>query len=211
MACRARGACPGGLPCHSADKPPPTLRRSCQSGDARSNRGLESQDGSPPRDHQAPAGQTSTAAAASGTRLDGHAGECRLFGSCRSHGPWRLRVVPRARQPEMGEDPLNDGRVLNRGDELHPPGTAGTTQDVQVERSAHERRPRPVAWRTCASAPRLGHYRARIRRSADVRAPIGDDLRSPPCMRGECAVVWVCSASTELEREGDCGGSSVGG
>ena len=23
----------------------------------------------------------------------------------------------------MGEDPLNDGRVLNRGDELHPPGT----------------------------------------------------------------------------------------
>jgi hypothetical protein len=33
----------------------------------------------------------------------------------------------------MGEDPLNDGRVLNRGDELHPPGTARTTQDVQVE------------------------------------------------------------------------------
>ena len=24
----------------------------------------------------------------------------------------------------MGEDPLNDGRVLNRGDELHPPGSA---------------------------------------------------------------------------------------
>ncbi len=24
----------------------------------------------------------------------------------------------------MGEDPLNDGRVLNRGDALHPPGTA---------------------------------------------------------------------------------------
>ncbi len=24
----------------------------------------------------------------------------------------------------MGEDPLHDDRVLNRGDELHPPGTA---------------------------------------------------------------------------------------
>ena len=35
----------------------------------------------------------------------------------------------------MGEDPLNDGRVLDRGDELHPPGTAWTTQDVQVERA----------------------------------------------------------------------------
>jgi len=40
----------------------------------------------------------------------------------------------------MGDDPFNDGRVLNRGDELHPPATARTTQDVQLERSAHERR-----------------------------------------------------------------------
>ncbi len=50
---------PQGLPCHSADEPPPPWRRSCQSGDQRSNRDLESQGGSPPRDHQATAGQTS--------------------------------------------------------------------------------------------------------------------------------------------------------
>jgi hypothetical protein len=29
----------------------------------------------------------------------------------------------------MGEDPLNDERVLNRGDELHPPGTTRAAQD----------------------------------------------------------------------------------
>jgi hypothetical protein len=63
---RPRGF-PRGLPCHSAEKPPPTLRRSCQGGDARSNLGLESQGGSPPRDHQAPPGHTSAAAPASGT------------------------------------------------------------------------------------------------------------------------------------------------
>jgi hypothetical protein len=27
----------------------------------------------------------------------------------------------RARESEMGEDPLNEGRVIDRGDELHPP------------------------------------------------------------------------------------------
>ncbi len=45
----------------------------------------------------------------------------------------------------MGEDPLNDGRVVDRGDELHSPGATRTAQDVPVERSAHQRRPRPVA------------------------------------------------------------------
>ena len=37
-----------------------------------------------------------------------------------------LDGLPRTGQPEMGKDPLNDGRVLDRGDELHPPGTART-------------------------------------------------------------------------------------
>jgi hypothetical protein len=41
----------------------------------------------------------------------------------------------------MGEDPLNDGRVVDRGDELHSSGATRTAQDVQVERSAHQRRP----------------------------------------------------------------------
>lgn len=29
----------------------------------------------------------------------------------------QLRVAPRVREPKMGDDPLNDGPVLNRGDE----------------------------------------------------------------------------------------------
>jgi hypothetical protein len=31
----------------------------------------------------------------------------------------------------MGEDPLNDGRVLNRGDALNPPGTAFAVGNIQ--------------------------------------------------------------------------------
>jgi hypothetical protein len=63
-------------------------------------------------------------------RLDGYAGECgRLDSYCR-RGTRRRRAVPGARESEMGEDPLNDSRVLDRGDELHPPGAARTAQDV---------------------------------------------------------------------------------
>ncbi len=41
----------------------------------------------------------------------------------------------------MGEDPLNDGGVVDRSDELRSAGAARTAQDVQVERSAHQRPP----------------------------------------------------------------------
>jgi hypothetical protein len=33
----------------------------------------------------------------------------------------------------MGEDPLNDGRVIDRGNRLHSLGAARTPQDVQFE------------------------------------------------------------------------------
>jgi len=35
--------------------------------------------------------------------------------------------------------------LLDRGDELHPPGAARTAQDVQIEGAAHQQSPRPVA------------------------------------------------------------------
>jgi hypothetical protein len=38
----------------------------------------------------------------------------------------------------MGEKPLNDDRVLNRGDQLHAPRAARTMQDVQVKGAAHQ-------------------------------------------------------------------------
>jgi len=66
-------------------------------------------------------------------RLDGDAGECQLLASYLRHGT-RRRAFPGARESEMGEDPLNDGRVLDRGDELHPPGAARTAQHVEVQR-----------------------------------------------------------------------------
>ena len=44
-----------------------------------------------------------------------------------------MRTIARAGELEMGEDLLNDGRVIDRGDELHPPGAARTAQDIQIE------------------------------------------------------------------------------
>ena len=41
----------------------------------------------------------------------------------------------------MGEDPLDDDGVIDRGHQLHPPGTARTAQDIQAEGPAHECRP----------------------------------------------------------------------
>lgn len=78
-------------------------------------------------------------------RLDGDAGECGRLGSYCRRGTRRRRAVPGARESDMGEDPLNDSRVLDRGDELHPPGAARTAQDVQIEGAAHQQSPRPVA------------------------------------------------------------------
>jgi hypothetical protein len=39
----------------------------------------------------------------------------------------------------MGEDPLDDGGVIDRGHQLHPPGAARTAQDIQGEGPAHQR------------------------------------------------------------------------
>ena len=33
----------------------------------------------------------------------------------------------------MGEDPLDDGEVIDRGHQRHPPGTARTAEDIQAE------------------------------------------------------------------------------
>jgi len=58
----------------------------------------------------------------------------------------------------MGEDPLHDGRVIDRGNRLHSPGAARTTQDGQVERMAYQRRPRPVAGPVCSPASCPGSH-----------------------------------------------------
>ena len=52
----------------------------------------------------------------------------------RGHGLWAL---PCSRQPEVSEDPCDKGGVVDRGDQLHPPGAARAAQDVQVECPAH--------------------------------------------------------------------------
>ena len=83
-------------------------RRSCQSAPDKSNRSLEATSGSPRPGRSA---QTSAVPRAAG---------------------------PRTREPEIGEDPLHDGRVIDRGHQLHSPGAARTTQDVQVESPAYQ-------------------------------------------------------------------------
>jgi hypothetical protein len=39
----------------------------------------------------------------------------------------------------VGENVLNDGGVVDRGDQLHPSGVARTAQDIQVEGAALSR------------------------------------------------------------------------
>ena len=68
--------------------------------------------------------------------MSGRAG---CSGSRRSTGGQRLRAAPRTREPEMGEGSLNHGRVVDRGDQRHPPGAARTAQDIQAEGAAHQR------------------------------------------------------------------------
>jgi hypothetical protein len=67
-----------------------------------------------------------------------------VLGPCRSQGQRGLWILPRTWQSEMSEDPLNHSRVLDSGDQLHPPGAE---------------RPLPegvrVAYRLARSASRL--------------------------------------------------------
>ena len=174
----------GLLPGHRADKYALLWRRSCQSGSGSSNRSLDA--GGRELPPWAPRSGRADVRGCLGPRyrLEGDAaGECQQLASSFRCGTRGWRALPGARESEMGEDPLNDGRVLDRGDELHPPGPAWTTQDVQVERAPHQRRPRPNSVASPRVLARLGPCRARIRCAADVRAAIGDDLRSPPRVR----------------------------
>jgi len=114
--------------------------------------------------------------------------EALLLGSCRSTGGRGRRAGPRAREPERGEDPLNDGRGIDRGHPLPSPGAARTTPDVQVD---SPRRPRPVAGPVCAPASCPGSHlcRAQIGHPVTLRAAIGDALRPPACVRCQHAVI----------------------
>ena len=49
------------------------------------------------------------------------------------------------RDDEVRENLSNHGRVVDRGDDLHPTAAAWTGEDVCLERAAHEVRPSPVA------------------------------------------------------------------
>ena len=106
----------------------------------------------------------------------------------RGRGLWAL---PCSRQPEVSEDPCDNGGVVDRGDQLHPPGAARAAQDVQVECPAHQRRPRPVAG--LRGAPAFGftplHGPVRTRRWVTLGATVGNDLRPPARVRREDTVV----------------------
>src|SRR5207249_6017380 len=63
----------------------------------------------------------------------------RVLGARRS--PIRGRLPGPHRQPEVGEDPADDGRVLDRRQHDHPPAAPRTGQHVRFEGPAHELRP----------------------------------------------------------------------
>jgi len=129
------------FPWHSADKPVRTSRRSCQSGDSRSNRVLN---------HRAAALHGPSGTSGADVRgcpdprhyLDAHAGKCRLLGSCRGQGQRWLWILPRAREAEVSENLLNHGGVVDRNDQLYPSGAAVPRREPD---------PRPTENGSCVS------------------------------------------------------------
>jgi hypothetical protein len=47
------------------------------------------------------------------------------------------------RQRKVGEDGAHDRRILDGGDDAQPAATTGTGEDIEIERTAHQRRPGP--------------------------------------------------------------------
>jgi hypothetical protein len=93
-------------------------RRACQSAQDKSNRNLDAASGrSTGALHPDLRGRP-----AYRHRLQGQVREGRLPGARRSTGGRRPSVGPRTRKPEMGEDPLDDDGVGDRGHRLHPSG-----------------------------------------------------------------------------------------
>ena len=64
----------------------------------------------------------------------------------------------------MGEDPLNHGRVVDRGDQRHSPYAARTGRDVQAEGAAHRRQYSPGGFRH--DSPTFGGEEIPVRPSA---------------------------------------------
>jgi hypothetical protein len=61
------------------------------------------------------------------------------------NGSWGGAGLRRGPEPEVGEDPPNDRRILHGGDEMHPAPTTGTGQHIDLKRPPHQRRPHPIA------------------------------------------------------------------
>ena len=73
--------------------------------------------------------------------LQGHVRQGPLLDWRRSTAEPGWRAGPRTREPEMGEDPFDDGGVIDRGNQLHSPGGHGLWRASR----ALPRRPPPAA------------------------------------------------------------------
>jgi hypothetical protein len=67
-------------------------------------------------------GQAITLAAGPATSLRESEGEHGLVVLRGRHSGWGVGVVSSSRQPEMREDPVDDGGVVDRGEQFHPVG-----------------------------------------------------------------------------------------
>jgi hypothetical protein len=64
----------------------------------------------------------------------------------------------------MAQNPLDDGGLLDQGDEPQPPVAPGTGQHVEPERALHQRRPQPPARTPACGVRRLPRLTVGARR-----------------------------------------------
>jgi hypothetical protein len=85
----------------------------------------------------------------------------------------------------VGEDGLHGAGGLDGGEDAQPAATAGAGEDIEVEHAAHQGSPGPRA----GGAGGAGASLALARMDVRGRAAVADDVRAPPRMWGENAVI----------------------
>jgi hypothetical protein len=103
------------------------------------------------------------------------------------------------RQPEVGENLLNDARVLDGGQHARAPATARAREDVHRERVAERVSPRPGA--------RCGPRRRWLRGATGRRLPIGRGAGRPgghSVGQGEAVRRWTRRREDRPDNAGIC-------
>jgi hypothetical protein len=101
-------------------------------------------------------------------------------------GRGRAGAVGTGRQPQVSEDGAHDNWVLNGGGDSQPAAASGTSQDIESEHAAHQRRPEVQA---CVRPAGRGVASSVRAMPSGAGAGVADDLRAPARQRGEDVVI----------------------